>query len=208
MLTGLTRWIAGTLVLLAFSCATLQARAEEPAQRPPSNPPSVSDSKDLATKEWYGAPIVVTDLAALGVFIGGMVAADRGSHFGSGLMISGSGTYLLGGPIVHFSEHKSGNGFASLGLRLGAPLGGALVGAIVGGVIGSEKACGANETCGFGGFAVGGGLGLVGGGLAAMVVDDAAFAYKATTPKALALTVAPTYQPATRQTGLALRGTW
>ena len=195
-------------MLLAFSCATLPARAEEPAPELLSNPPSVSDSKEVATKEWYGAPIVVTDLAALGVFIGGMTVADRGSHVGSGLMILGFGTYLLGGPIVHFSEHKLGNGFASLGVRLGAPLGGALVGAIVGGVIGSGRTCGANETCGLGGLAVGGVLGLLGGGLAAMVVDDAAFAYKATTPKALALTVTPMYQPATRQTGLALRGTW
>jgi hypothetical protein len=97
---------------------------------------------------------------------------------------------------------------ASLGLRAGAPLAGALVGAIVGAVVGSKKSCGANETCGLAGFAVGGVLGLAGGGLVAMVVDDAAFAYRLTTPKALALTVTPIYQPANRETALAVRGTW
>jgi hypothetical protein len=208
MWVGLTRWIVGTLVLLAFNCATLVARAQEPAHEPSNNAPSVSDSKEAVTKEWYGAPIVVTDIAALGLFFGGMTAADHGSNVGTGLMLAGVSVYLLGGPIVHISRHESGKGIASLGLRLVAPLAGAFAGAIVGGVIGSQRSCGTNETCGLGGLAVGGALGLVSGGLVAMVVDDAAFAYRLTTPKALALTVTPVYQPATRQTGLALRGTW
>jgi hypothetical protein len=44
--------------------------------------------------------------------------------------------------------------------------------------------------------------------LVAMLVDDAVFAYKPTTATISPLSVIPVYQPATRQTGLALRGTW
>jgi hypothetical protein len=205
--TNLLVLILGTPALLAQTAPT--AQAAEPAEPQSGNVALVSDSKDQATKEWYGMPIVVTDIAALGIFLGGMVAADRGSDVGSGIMLAGVGAYVLGGPIVHLTEHNVGKGFASLGLRAGAPLAGALTGAIVGGVIGSGRNCGGkNDTCALADLAVGGVVGLIAGGLVAMVIDDAGFAYKSAPAKSLALSVTPVYQPATRQTGLALRGIW
>jgi hypothetical protein len=204
--TNLLVFILGTPALLAYTAP--RAGAAEPAEAQLGNAALVSDSRDVETKKWYGMPIVVTDIAALGIFVAGMVAADHGSDIGSGIMLVGVGAYVLGGPIVHLTEHNVGKGFASLGLRVGAPLAGALTGAIVGGGIGSRKKCGGNDTCALGYLAEGGVLGLIAGGLVAMLIDDAGFAYKSTTAKNLALSVTPVYQPAIRQTGLALRGTW
>ena len=165
-------------------------------------------------REWYGAPIVLVDLAALGAFFGGMVASNRGNALGTALMIAGGGTYLLAGPIVHITQHRVGRGAASLGLRAGAPLVGAVTGLIVGAISGmrdtseNDKSCPKETWCGAHDMVVGGAVGFVGGLLVAAVVDSAALAYKPSAAEQLALSVTPIYQPATHQTGLALRGTW
>jgi hypothetical protein len=188
----------GTLALLAFTCTTMRALAAEPAQE-----------QLVATRKWYGAPMVLSDLVALGVFVGGMMVYDHSQAAGAGFMVLGFGTYGLGGPIVHFSEHRVRMGFASLGLRMGAPLGFALAGALVGGVIGSGRRCGnTNDNCALGYMGGGAAVGFLVGIPVAMVVDNAVFARKWTTAKPLAVSVIPVYQPATGQTGLALRGTW
>jgi len=49
-------------------------------------------------------------------------------------------------------------------------------------------------------LAAGGVVGLIAGGVVAMLVDDAVFAYKPTTATIAPLSVIPVYQPATRQT--------
>jgi hypothetical protein len=168
----------------------------------------MADAKASEGKIWYGAPIVLTDIAALGALAGGTALADRGFEAGWGLVVLGTSAYLLGGPIVHLTERGVGPGLASLGLRAGAALAGSLTGAIVGGAIGSRKTCGTGETCGLSGAAVGFAVGLLGGGVVAMVVDSASFAYKSATPVAPALGVTPIYTPATHETGLALTGLW
>jgi len=196
--------------LLGSDCTTQQARAEEPSPKQLDNGSPVSDSKDVPPREWYGAPIVLADLAALGLFLVGVVASDHGHDFGSALMGVGVGTYLLGGPVVHFTEHQQRKGFASLGLRAGALAVGFGLGVIIGGVVGLEdkNGCPKETWCGMGDLLVGAAVGLGSGYLIGAVVDSAALAYKPATAKPLALSVTPVYQPATHQTGLALRGAW
>ena len=205
---GTKRWLIGALALFAFNFTSRPARAEAAAQESLGSGSSVSEVKGAEAKVWYGAPIVLTDLASLGALAGGTALTDRGSDAGWGLILLGTGAYLLGGPIVHFTERGVRPALASLGLRAGAAAGGALTGAIIGGAIGSREKCGSDDTCGLGGAAVGFALGLSAGGLVAMVVDSAAIAYKSATPAAPALAVTPVYHPATHQTGLALRGIW
>jgi len=200
--------LIGILVLFALDLTTRAARAGEPAQEPLAPGSSASDSTGVEAKVWYGAPIVITDLAALGALVGGTVLADRGSDAGWGLMVLGTGAYLLGGPIVHVTQRGAGRGFASLGLRAGAAVGGALTGALIGGAIGSKEKCGGNDNCGLSGFALGGAVGLFGGGLIAMLVDSAGLAYKSSTPMTPALALSPIYHPSTHHAGLALQGIW
>jgi hypothetical protein len=202
------RWLIGLLALSSFNLTARSARAEEPAQESLGSSSTVSNSKSTEAKVWYGAPIVLTDIAALGALAGGTALADRGFDAGWGLILLGTGAYLVGGPIVHFAERGARPGFASLGLRAGAAAGGALTGAIIGGAIGSKEKCGTDGTCGLTGAAVGFVFGLLGGGLVAMVVDSSAFAYKSATLGAPALAVTPVYHPATHQAGLALLGSW
>jgi len=198
--------LAGAAGMLALALTTTRARAEEGG-----DPPTVTDwspeSAAAETKVWYGMPILITDLAALGAFVGGTLAADRDAEVGWGFILAGTGAYLLGGPIVHLKERGPRAGFRSLGLRAAAPVAGLLTGAIVGGAIGSRAKCGSDDTCGLGGFLIGGAIGFVGGALAAMFVDNAKFAYKRT-PTASSIAVTPIYVPSRRQSGIALRGTW
>jgi hypothetical protein len=208
MSVGVKRWLLGALALLAFECTTLKAHAEVSSPAPLASGWSAGDSQGAPAQVWYGAPILLMDIASLGAFLGGTAAADHGYAVGGGLMIVGAGTYLLGGPIVHLTERGTRAGFASLGLRAGLPVGGALVGAIVGAVVGSKASCGANETCGLGGMAIGFVLGFLGGGVAAIAVDNGVLAYKSPTPRWPALALTPVYHPATRHTGLALRVAW
>jgi hypothetical protein len=204
----MTIWLIGALALFTFHFIPRAARAEEPAQEPLGSGSSVSDSNGVEEKVWYGLPIVLTDIASIGAMVGGTVVTDHGFEAGWGLILLGTGAYLLGGPIVHFTERGARPGFASLGLRARAAAGGALAGAIIGGVIGSREKCGSDDTCGLGGAAVGFVFGLLSGGLVAMVVDSAALAYKSRTPAVPRLAVTPVYHPATHQAGLALQGIW
>ena len=202
----------GILASITFTCESAQAQAEPAAQEQVGSAAPAAESEGAPTREWYGAPILLADLAALGSMFGGVVASDHGHSFGTVLVVVGAGTYFMGGPIVHSAEHQERKGWGSFGLRLGASGVGAVLGVVVGGVIGSEgkNGCG-GDGCGWsviGTGIVGGMVGFGSGCLVAAVVDSAALAYKPTTAKPLALSVIPIYQPATHQTGLALRGAW
>ena len=200
------------LALITFTCAGVQAQAQPAAQEQVGSAVPAAESENAPTREWYGAPIVLADLAALGSMFGGVVASDHGHSFGSVLVVAGAGTYFLGGPIVHSTEHQVRKGWGSFGLRVGVSSVGAVLGVVVGGAIGSEgkNGCG-GDGCGWSAIStgiVGGIVGFWSGCLVAAVVDSAALAYKPTTAKPLALLMMPIYQPATHQTGLALRGAW
>jgi hypothetical protein len=156
--------------------------------------------------------MVAADVASLALVVGGIASGDHGSKVGSGLMLAGLGTYLIGGPTVHFVQHRTRTGFASLAVRGGAPLALGLTGAVAGAVIGSKMSCGGggdHDDCGLVGLAVGFLVGFASGGLAAMVVDDAFLARRpAAPPRRFAVTMTPTYQPVTGQAGVALHATW
>ena len=198
-----TRWVLGTLALIAAHLTTRSGWAADPPRGPIEDAPARADAK-----EWYGAPMVVADVASVALIVGGLVAEDHRSKAAPGLLLVGAGAYLIGGPIVHVVQHRTRTGVASLALRGAAPLGGGLAGAIVGAAIGSRMNCGDNDNCAIGGLAIGFAVGVAAGGITAMVVDDVSLARREASHGAPWLAVTPTYQPANHQTGLALLGTW
>ncbi len=116
--------------------------------------------------KWYGWQILLVDAASL---VSGAVLAGAGNDTaGAGVAVIVGG-YVLGGPIVHWSNGQVGKGFASLGLRLGAPTAGILTGLAFGAALSGGDSEGA---------AVGAALGFLGGTVAAVVIDSAAFARK------------------------------
>lgn len=157
------------------------------------------------TRQWYGKNMIITDLTALGLFLGGAAMLGNSSDLGAGLMVLGAGTYALGGPIVHFSEGQVGRGFASLGLRVVGPVATGLTGAFIGAA--ASSGCG-DDWCGLEGAAIGGLIGFTSAIIAAPIIDNVFFARKKVPPQALAWSVMPSYQPVTGQAGLTLRGNW
>lgn len=205
------------LVLLVITAATSPAWAQDVGigASPELTPSARVKSKDTRRPhrascemrgdctEWYGAPIVALDVAALALPFIGAGTAQNGDA-AQAFIVGAVGLYALGGPIVHFSEERVGTGFASLGLRLGAPLAGGLAGIVVGGA--AVSGC-TGEMCGLGALVYGAaGVGI--GMIAAAVVDSAVLARKPTVRPQLSLSVVPTYQPATGEKGLSLSGTW
>jgi hypothetical protein len=197
----------------AASAAAAQDIADVATREPtPNTLPRIGDTRRSQRAscemrgdctEWYGAPIIAMDVAALALpFIGAGVTQNGDT--GQAFILGAVGLYALGGPIVHFSEERVGTGFASLGLRLGAPLAGGLAGIVVGSA--AVSGC-TGEMCGLGALVYGAaGVGI--GVIAAAVVDSAVLARKPKVRPQLSLSVVPTYQPATGEKGLSLSGTW
>ena len=188
------------LALLSLAATTTKAQAQEPA---PSEA-VVSSAKDGEARTWYGLPILAIDVAAIGAFVGGALEFDHSADMGGALMLTGIGGYVLGGPIVHFSERRTGKGVASFALRVMAPPTGAALGALVGSAFDSCH----SDSCDPTGLAVGAILGFIGGLLVGSAVDNAVLALKPATSRQMTLLVLPIYKPTTGQTGLALRGIW
>src|SRR5262245_45286555 len=143
-------WVLGTLALIAIHLTARQGRAADPPRAHMQDAPAPPDAT-----EWYGAPVVVTDVAALALFVGGMVSADHGSKAGSGLMLAGLGTYLIGGPTVHLVQHRATTGIASFALRAATPLAAGVAGGIVGGGMRSRVGHRDYDNDGLGGPALG-----------------------------------------------------
>ncbi|HEY5452510.1 MAG TPA: hypothetical protein VIQ54_27325 [Polyangia bacterium] len=113
---------------------------------------------------WYGWQTLIADGAAAGLLGLTLLSSD-----GNGANVLGTlsfGTYLLGGPIVHWSHGHGWTGFGSLAARVGLPLGGALVGVLIG-----AAACGSSEDEFIPCPVAFGAVGLLGGMVAAPVVD-------------------------------------
>lgn len=150
-------------------------------------------------REWYGMPIVVTDIAAVSMMLLGLQSDS------AGLALLGVSTYALGGPVIHFVEGRSAAGFGSLGVRVGAPL----LGGMVGGKMGAEWSGGCEgEWCGLRRAAGGALIGIGLGAAAAIVVDHAVLAYKPAKLPQVALSITPTYIPTTGEAGIAVSGRW
>jgi hypothetical protein len=75
----------------------------------------------------YGGEIVLVDVAAGGLLLGGVLGRSPP------VALTGGAAYLAAGPTVHAFHGESDNAFASLGLRLLDTAGAAAVGVAVGG---------------------------------------------------------------------------
>lgn len=156
-------------------------------------------------RKWYGWQTLIVDGATLVTTI---ALAAPSPQAANGVFWSG---YLLGGPIVHWSNGQLGMGFASLGLRVGAPLVLGLTGAALGGASGNS------DWDNFSGAYAGAAIGLLAGYVTAVAVDSAVLARKTVkvTPEAeqksrLKLKWSPTvgYDPKTKMTSLGVGGTF
>ena len=106
-----------------------------------------------ADEEWYGWQILVAD----GLSTGLMIAGARSE----GLTAVGLGGYFLAGPIIHGAHGDMPQAIADLGLRAGLPVAGLYLG----------NALDTNRDAEIPAGAI---LGLLGGGVTAMVIDYAA----------------------------------
>lgn len=130
-------------------------------------PPEVTTTTE---RKWYGWQTLMVDGITHGVstvlLVGAVSAQSEGMlSTAASLYISG---YLLGGPIVHWSNGQVGKGFASLGIRAGAP--------IVLGLTGAALGSGDGDTAGS--LAV---LGVISGVATAIALDAAVLARKTVT---------------------------
>jgi hypothetical protein len=202
--------IAALLVLVSTTVAA-HASPQEEAEMPDDS--AETTSNELPTKQWYGAPMLVTDLTALSLFAAGFAGTaqplDPVVDVGSVVMFTGLGIYALGGPIVHFTENQGRRSAASLGLRVVAPIGGMLTGGGIGFIaVLATSDCEEKGLCAVSGMVYGGLIGFASGMLAATILDNALLSYKPITRKQLAFSVMPSYEPTTGQTGLIVHGAW
>ena len=121
----------------------------------------------------YGWQIVLADVGGL------VVAGVVGAAGGGGASVA---PYFLASPIVHGVHGNSGKAIGSLGLHLGLPIVGMLVGVGVGG-----HNCD-SDACGLGGLV----LGMMGGMVAATVVDAAWLAHTTVEVDSSQVSLAPT----------------
>jgi hypothetical protein len=129
-------------------------------------PPAPVATSDIH-EHWYGWQTLAVDGAAFVIAGVGVVASDGGQGSGGAeLALLAAGTYVLGGPVVHFAHENGFRGLASLGLRVATPVVFALVG------YAAEDCSSGGEFCGFGGFIIGGSLGILG----AIIIDAAVLA--------------------------------
>jgi hypothetical protein len=122
-------------------------------------------------RTWYGWQILIADGTAFALVVGG-AGSNNGSQTNQGVVDVGVGTYLLGGPIVHFAHGSVGKGFGSLGLRVGLPVGGALGGLILGAIGSSGNSNGISPALEVAG------VGFVLGIIAAPILDVTLLAYE------------------------------
>jgi hypothetical protein len=162
------------LVLAVMLCATAAHAGEAPISPRPLRPREPE-------REWYGYINLTCDGVAASSFIlaGVNSRGDRG-EFLAYLSLS---TWLLGGPIAHWSHGNVGTGFGSLAMRAAMPVGSAMVGCALFGSDG-EFGC-------LAGLLLGGLAGIV----SASVIDATALAY--TEPKSFrtALRLMPNLTP-------------
>jgi hypothetical protein len=113
-----------------------------PAQPPPGQPVVVQPPAPAAKpkgpprteKEWYGWQVAIADVAALGLFVGGVASKT------TSVADVGYATFLVAPPVVHFTHGNVGVGFGSFGLRLVVPPLFAGIGALVGVFVSIGKA--------------------------------------------------------------------
>ena len=143
---------------------------------------------------WYGWQTLATDGAAVTLFIAG-ASADSGA-----VAVLGVGTYVLGGPVVHWTHDGGWRGWASLGIRVGGPVLVGLGGFALGSGCEGEDA----EVCPAVGAALFGSLGLV----SAIIVDAAVLGYEEVKPSDDEISWTPTVDVGRSQARLGVAGTF
>ncbi len=129
-----------------------------------ARPEAKSGEAAARQSSWYGYQGMMVDGAAAALIVGG--AKTEMPH----LFALSFATYALGAPIVHLVHGSPGKFVADLGIRLGAP--------VVGGLTGAGIVCLVDGSCASIDAAIGGGLGIIAGGVAAMVIDYAALSHE------------------------------
>jgi len=158
----------------AVAAAPVAPPAPSPVAPPPSPaevPPDDVPPRREPRYDDYRLQLVASDAIALGLAITG-ASWDQGPR--EELGYAAFGVYALGAPMVHAANGHALRGLASAGMRLGFPLGGTVVG-----VLAALPVCAAVDSnsdwgC-LGPMAVFGALGLVAGGLTAVIIDDGFF---------------------------------
>lgn len=181
-----------------------QAASQPQVTAPPAAP--VAPPTVREEQKWYGWQNLIVDGATL---VTTFALAPAAPEAAGGVFWTG---YLLGGPIVHWSNGQVGMGFASLGLRVGAPVVLGFTGAAIGGAASDNN----GDFVDTGAFA-GAVLGVLAGYITAVAVDSAVLARKTVkvTPEAaqksrLKLRWTPTagYDPKTKMASAGIGGTF
>ena len=139
--------------------------AAAPAQLPVAEQRQVGKTSlyqddDISTtqRRWYGWQTLCTDAAAIGLTITAAVL-DGNDRTQTPVVLLAAGSYLLGGPIVHFAHGHQGKGFLSLAMRVGLPV-------VAGGTMVLASSCSPKDC-------MGGGLLMVGAGVLGMIASSA-----------------------------------
>jgi hypothetical protein len=137
-------------------------RVHESAQAP-GNPSRM-------TSTWYGWQTLTTDGAAILLSVMALRSNDTpSSNIANTLGWLSVGTFVAGGPIVHFAHGSAGKGLGSLALRVGLPI---VAGGL--GAMAERTQCSGGDFCGLGGTFLGGLAGVVG----TIVIDSAVLGHE------------------------------
>jgi hypothetical protein len=158
-----------TRILVVLALARVAA-AEPPGLTvaPPGLAPVVELPAPPPLEPSYRGQTAIVDGVALGLFFIAISTNDEPVGYLS------LGAYVGGAPLVHLAHHRPGHAAGSLALRVGLPF----VGGLLGEKLGEQTQCsGINDgTCASGGRYERMGLGIIGGMIAAMVIDTAVLA--------------------------------
>ena len=167
-------------LILGTSCATALADGG----RQPARSTFRGEPADAAPyeRQWYGAPMLVADGAALAAF--GVAPHLKGTNAPTALLVSGLAAYLVVPPVVHLFHDHGDRALGSVALRLGLPVLGAMMGVPLGGSCHQD-----DDSCVAKGLYYGT---LIGLGTAAIIDQLMAFDREVPPPRSHALVVAPT----------------
>jgi hypothetical protein len=131
-----------------------------------------------ARATWYGWQTLAVDTAGLGLMTLAFSQSKSGANVGTeaAALSAGFGLYLFGGPAVHALHGRTPPAAIDFAVRLGAPVVVGLIGAGIG--VAYEGQCNASgqDFCGLGPV-VFGALGVVAGGIGAVVIDAAVLSH-------------------------------
>jgi len=193
------------LLTLVLTLSFTPLASATPTDSEPVRAPKSQEKRYLD----YRPTLVLTDAAALGLFATALAWGDGPQ---TEIAYAGAGVYVLGGPTVHLAHGQPKQSIVSLVMRAGLPAAAGAFGFTVGVI-----ACSTTMHHGLGCLAYAvpyGAVGVVGAGIAAMVVDDGFLgrvpiedrrsARKAT--RAGIASIVPVFDPTRKALGLSVVG--